>query len=431
MKREYLEDYAQREEAEYRRLVSRKIKEGKFDFKKDKYPPNERFPNIQKPVAFTTSGTAHISNLWAQIPFSGSTVLMIMPVPQDIFEKFYFKISEIPNIIDFIKETGKLQVVLKPDIRLYQGCEFLDPIFTELNPPVLFGIPMSIFGNHKGIQNALVTFDVLGKVRFFDHIHTKYHLADSSFIHSIIKFARDTYICLKINHYTPLVEDIENSMIDEPERAFRLLGICNKFIVTPLSDMRANLRNYTLTESRSVLDLPLVYQPKKTNFPCEIGKFLFSKLTYAPIGLDACKELMYHYNAYDLQKVQESMSEAIVTNHPDIINQNAIELSEILDNIWNDKTIARKVKSLQVGVPLSMAAVGSVAAGPIGAAGGFLAGLGYSVADKFIDFETEGLSEKFAKLRTKSYQANIYDFKEKYKHTIAKNSKIRKKENEA
>lgn len=32
-----------------------------------------------------------------------------------------------------------------------------------------------------------------------------------------------------------------------------------------------------------------------------------------------------------------------------------------------------------------MAAIGSVASGPIGAAEGFLAGLGYSVADKFID----------------------------------------------
>jgi hypothetical protein len=70
-----------------------------------------------------------------------------------------------------------------------------------------------------------------------------------------------------------------------------------------------------------------------------------------------------------------------------------------------------------------MAAIGSVAAGPIGAAEGFLAGLGYSVADKFIDLGTEGLSERLAKIKTKSYQANIYDFTEKYKHNIPKPSK--------
>jgi len=62
------------------------------------------------------------------------------------------------------------------------------------------------------------------------------------------------------------------------------------------------------------------------------------------------------------------------------------------------------------------------AAGPIGAAGGFLAGLGYSVADRFIDLKTEGLSERLAKLKTRSYQANIYDFKQKYKHVIPPNS---------
>jgi len=40
--------------------------------------------------------------------------------------------------------------------------------------------------------------------------------------------------------------------------------------------------------------------------------------------------------------------------------------------------------------------------------------------DGTIDAETEGLSEKLAKLRTKSYQANVYDFKEKHKDRIVK-----------
>ena len=164
--------------------------------------------------------------------------------------------------------------------------------------------------------------------------------------------------------------------------------------------------------------LPSVFRPSKTRFPCEIGKFLVRKLTYAAQDVRACYYLMDNYDAYDLKKVQESLNEGIVTNHPDVVNRNAKELSEILDNVWNDKTIPRRVKGLQIGIPLSMAAIGSVAAGPIGAAGGFLAGLGYSVADKFIDLETEGLSERIAKLKTKSYQANIYDFKQKYKAKI-------------
>lgn len=95
------------------------------------------------------------------------------------------------------------------------------------------------------------------------------------------------------------------------------------------------------------------------------------------------------------------------------------ENSEILDNVWSDKTIPRRVKDLQIGIPLFMAAIGGVAAGPIGATGGFLAGLGYNLAEKIIDLNTEGLSERLAKLKTKSYQANIYDFKKKYNCKIA------------
>jgi len=142
------------------------------------------------------------------------------------------------------------------------------------------------------------------------------------------------------------------------------------------------------------------------------------KLTYAPLSMRACYHLIDNYGAYDLQKIQESLNKAIVENHPDILNEKTEELSEILDNVWNDKTVPRRIKGLQIGIPLSMAAIGSVAAGPIGATGGFLAGLGYNVLDKSIDLGTEGLSERLAKLKTRSYQANIYDFKKKYKSKI-------------
>jgi len=264
---------------------------------------------------------------------------------------------------------------------------------------------------------ATDNFLTLGKVRFLDFWRKKAQEFSSRAFSVIIKMSLSTYINLELGHYT-VVEDIENLMVDDPARALMLLNKCRDFIVTPITDMRSSLRNFTLEEIRTAHDLPLVYQPEEIRFPCEIGKFLLEKLTYAPYGLDACKELMYHYDAYDLRKVAESLNEAIVTNHPDILNKSTEEFSEILDNIWNDSTIPRKVKGLEIGVPLSMAAIGSVAAGPIGAAGGFLAGLGFNVANKFIDVETTGLSEKLAKLRTKSYQVNVYDFKKKYKNKI-------------
>jgi len=421
--REYLEDYEQREKAEWNKLL-RRMQEGSFSFKKDRYPQDERFVNLQKPVAvLSTIGLANAKDIWAMVPFCGSLIRYLPPVRQEEFEKFYFKISEIPKIVEFIQETGKLQVVFTvSNFRAYEGLDFLDPFF-QLKPPTLVGISMDVFGDKKAIQKAATTFYTISKIKYVDWLKDRYNslgLSSQVFL-SALRRKLDVYTILKLGHYE-IIENIENLMVDDPEEAHWLLTISGIFVTDQLVDLRSDLRNFSLEGIKHSSKLPLVYQPK-LQLPCEIGKFLVTKLTYAPLGLDACKELMYHYDAYDLRKVQEALNEGIVTNHPEIIDKSAEELSEILDNVWNDKTMPHRVKGLQIGIPLSMAAIGSVAAGPIGAAGGFLAGLGYSVTDKFIDLRTEGLSERLAKLKTKSYQANIYDFKEKYKHNIPKPSK--------
>ena len=52
--RESLEDYERKEMAEYERLVLKSIEQNKFDFSKDRFPPDDRFVNLQKPVAFAS-----------------------------------------------------------------------------------------------------------------------------------------------------------------------------------------------------------------------------------------------------------------------------------------------------------------------------------------------------------------------------------------
>ena len=418
MDREYLEDYEQKEQSEYERLL-RRIREGKFSFERDRFPPDERFVNLQKPVASLISPeTACAPNLWAQVPFCGSLILTLGPFPKPVFEETYFKVSEIPKVVDFIKETGRLQVALSAHAKEYEGFDYLDPFFKELSPPGYPGAPISIFGNEKEIKRAANTFFTLGRLGYLDLLRKKCLEISPRAFPMVLGKNVDAYLTLKLGRYT-VAEDIENLMVDDPEVALFLLIRCRKFIVFPVTDLRVNLMNFTVEEIKAAEILPLVYQPQEIRFPCEIGKFLLKKLTHAPQGLRACNELIDEYDAYDLRKVGESLNEGIVANHPDVVNKRAEELSELLDNLWNDPTIPRRVKGLQIGIPLSMAAIGSVAAGPIGAAGGFLAGLGFEVAHKFIDVETTGLSEKLAKLCTKSYQANVYDFKKKYKAKIA------------
>jgi hypothetical protein len=423
--KDYLKDYKEKEDAEYAILL-KEIENGNFSLGNDKYPPDNRFVRLGKPVAFTTPETARPENLWATIPFSGSTLVLLLPVPQAVFEKQFFKMSEIPKVIDFIKETGRLQICLRPELELYEGLDYLDPFFKELNPPAFPGIPVSVLGKEESFKRAAETYYALGDVRFFKYVYDEIgQVVSKPFLDSIISIYRQVYIYLKLGSYASIVEKIENSMIDEPEKAFYLFHICNQLIVTPNCDMRSNSRNYTLEEIKTAQELPKPYSLDKINFPCEIGKFLMKdKLTYAPLGLEACKDVIYHYKDYDLQKVAESLNDGIMSNRPDLIAKSSEDFSKILDNIWNDKTIPNRIKAIEIGVPVSIAAIGGVSTGLIGFfAGGFLSELGLRAAEKatekfaekLFNADGEGLTERLAKVRVKSYQANLYDFKKKYR----------------
>jgi len=432
--REYLEDYAQKEHDEYERFM-KGITDGRFSFESDEFPPNERFVKLQKPVAL-----AGLGNPWAQVPFSGSLIVILSPIPRADFEKHLCKASEIPKVIDFIQETGRLQVVLNVNPRRYEGLDYLDAFFKELDPPFCSGASIHILGNEKEIKEIEDNFYTLGKIRYFDFLNEllKYHSSYS--LQNTLTVDLGTYIHLKLGRYA-IIEEIETLMIDDPRKAFNLLSVCALFISNPFLDLRSNLRNFSLDEIKAAQSLPPIYQPQEVRFPCEIGKFLLKRLTYAAQDMRACYYLVDNYDAYDLRKVQKSLNEAIVTNNPDIVNKSAKELHEILDNVWSDKTIPNRIENIKIGVPVSIAAVGGVAGamaggligGPEGAViggtsgvgmGDFLTKLGFKVGEKAVEkfFRVKGeqVSERIAKLRTKSYQANIYDFKKKYKDRIVK-----------
>jgi hypothetical protein len=425
--REYLEDYEQKEMMEYKRF-SKRIQNGKFDFEKLKFPSDERFINLQKPVSDTTHGGTDWESLWAQVPFCGSLILGISPVRRDTFEKYLFKISKIPEIIDFIKKTGRLQIALQWKPTDFEGLDFLDPIFAELKPPMLIGLPLTLYGTEKEIRLGHEAFSTLADIHFKNLVkRASYKSSTSQGYEFFMESLSKTYLFLRFNNYT-LVEDVENLIVDDPVRALSLLLTCMNFICDPINNTRFDSLTFSIENLRQSKMLPHIYQPKDIQFPCEIGKFLTKKLTYAAQDMRACYDLMDNYDAYDLRRVQQALNEGIVSNHPDIVTKNTKEFSQILDNIWTDKTIPNRIKNIKIGIPVSIAAVGGIVAGLPGAfAGGFLSELGFKVvekatekyAEKLFSVKEEDLTERLAKLRTKSYQANIYDFKKKYKHKIA------------
>ena len=129
-----------------------------------------------------------------------------------------------------------------------------------------------------------------------------------------------------------------------------------------------------------------------------------------PESFDACKDVISRYEQQDLYRVLESLQEAIKNSNADSIREKNIELNTILDNTWHDEQIARRIKGLKYGIPISTALIGSAAVGLIGGFGGFIAGL----IPNAIKVNEESIEETIAKLKIPSYLINIFDFKKKY-----------------
>jgi hypothetical protein len=138
------------------------------------------------------------------------------------------------------------------------------------------------------------------------------------------------------------------------------------------------------------------------------------KLTYYPESLEVCKELIAHYESSDLDKIVEALNIGIIQANQDMIYKGKNEFEQLLTELWNDKSIHKRITGLKYGIPVSIAAIGTTALGVLAGFEGFLAGLGIAVGAKILDSSRKSLSEKIARFSAENYQATIYDFKKKY-----------------
>jgi hypothetical protein len=416
MNRKYLEEYEQKEKEEFVRF-QKKAETGSL---MDKYPNTERFIKIQEPVAIANPLCKKLDALCAQIPFSGSLIFSIPVCSQSIFEKFYFKTSQIQDLIEFTKEEGRLQFCLQAEPTAYTGLDYLDPFFEELRPPVLYGIPISMIGNEDEFNNAskdyvrfATTKNTSGHSFFGILRDAEYRLRTPHFMEGEAKQGQIAHFYLK-KKCPELAYNLEQLLTTDPKKAWVFIRTTYQFLIAPEINVIATQHNFSLNEYNDSNILPVQYRPKAPFFPCEIGKFLIKKMpTYSPNELNACKQMMHLYQKYDLSKVQKALNEGIVTKDPDSLTSNVDQLSTILDNIWMDKTLPNRIKGVRAGISISMAVIGAVLgtlnSGPT--TGGFLAMLGYELADKLIDNKEEKICEPIAKLTVKNYQANVFEFR--------------------
>ena len=158
-------------------------------------------------------------------------------------------------------------------------------------------------------------------------------------------------------------------------------------------------------------------QVEPGSFPFEIGKFLIDELTVVLTNsIEDAIKLKDEYNTYDLNKVVSSLNESVIDHKIDHIDEDIESIEEICNNVWNDVDIIKKrIDGVTHGVSMSIGAVGSVAEEPTLKYGGFLAGLGIEILEKFTKIKPISSSmEKLMRYTSPNYICNIFDFKKKY-----------------
>jgi hypothetical protein len=417
MDKEYLTDYQAREEEEMHAFI-RAVING--DFNRDEgFPPKRRFHKLMEPIVTASQVEATI---WPQIPLCGSLLIHIVPRRKEDFAAHGFEVADIDRLVDFARDTGRVQFGLNADPLQYVGLDFLDPIFLELRPPVLSVIPYDRLIEEQALKKYEIEFLTLAEIKF---IPTFIMIArrmisgvTTEYIEKRIEDYKRDYIVLKALGYEDITNRLADALVSDFNEAIRLFMVYGDFLSEPsLYPMKA-IHNYTLWEIQEALKEGVV-EKEKISLPYEIGKFLLRKMSLFPESFQACLDVISRYKHEELDKVLSALNEALYRQKFNIVHAKSEDLSVILENVWSDAQKLSKTSTiLRYGIPIDLAAIGAAVgmiSGPLGATAGFLAGLGFGVAQEVIKVGVGPLSDAIAKFGSPNYISTIFDFQKKIK----------------
>lgn len=409
---EFLQDYSAKETEERNRFLKR-LEEGEVS-KDEIYPPKDRFVNLKKPIASQVS----LNKIWGCIPLYGSTMVNLYPLhDRKEFDEAYQKSVGITShhfdeMIDLVKDTGRIQFIIDGNPTSFKNLEFLEPLFNELKPPTALNSFRSLIGDET-LRKCQIEFETLSGLGFTRFIH---NVSPTKNINTILSKLFYAYAGLKTTGYMELVDEIETLMTINPHEALRYLSVFGDLLVFPSYNLLKSIGIFNTNDFIEAHELGRQHGINfSENISYEIGRFLLNKIVLYPETFQGCMKVIQEYDNHELFKVLGALDEGIKRKEIDIIERKKVDISEILDNVWND---ADKIKldseGISFGASLGIGLVGELAAGLPGGVG-LLAGLGISQAvDRFWGIKSESISEKIAKFVSPNYLVSIYDFKKKH-----------------
>jgi hypothetical protein len=378
----------------------------------------DRIPNVSERVGKLNSpiffGIDPRSLIWSQIAFSGTVICPIYPAPPDAF----LNEKTIPDIIQFVKDTHKIQFLLNSPPTSFKNYDYLEPLLRELSPPINSNPIPPYKGSVEKCSHLMDSCnDEIDELIVFSPEWQ--HLLRGFIGEYSINFVKQAYSYLRYFGFDDIADTFIENFLINPEFAYYYIYNAGKFITNPLTDPFKSNYSWELDEIRhaQMLGVDVSCFSERISFP-EVGSFLMKKCVHYPTSLEACKYLINRYEDNDLYKILSSLNEAVIERNDNIITQKSSDIEEILNNVWDDKKIKNRAVAIDYGIELSCGCVGYLTGNAIGgpAVGsfGFLCSMGLNFIDstnnQFLDQYSELISKKIAS----PYMATIYDFKKKY-----------------
>jgi hypothetical protein len=416
LNRKFLEDYQAKETERYDDF-SKDLINGKID-SDSVFPEASRFKKpLLKPVikAELTSLALDNEPIWSQIPFAGTLIIPLYNINKENFlSKHSFGIEDIQNLITLSKDFGKIQFTLAQNAEFYRDLDFLDPIFTELEPPQTFMLPIFRMVDPKILESWRTAFNTLAKIHYDPwllRVSDEQNHSDDFLTH--FRFNRvNIFSMIKFLQLDELATEIENCLIDDPEKANFLLGQFLTLNEGLFDSLRCG-KNQSISRL-GYYGIEKKVSSKKPEFPCELGSLIMKELTPTPSSYEACVSVIDTYKQNDLYNVLLSFDKGVKDRNLEQTISTKSELETIFRNIWLD---ADRLRNAQATINHGL----SVCLGLVGEFGlslmqqehipPLLAGLGTIAVGEVIKFDK--ISKFIVDKINKDYMVNIYDFKQK------------------
>lgn len=410
MRKEFLEDYMASESEEYASFEKEFLKSNEIL----RYPQASRFRKLNEPLVYYDPFcfNNYKEKLWSQVPFAGTLIISLRNIrSENCLEYQGFDPSDVPKLIDLAKDQGKVQFGFQADLRLYEGLDYLEPIFSELKPPLLRSLPRMPYLDDATLRQWDHEFIALANVRYAAAM--KQMIMDEGesedFFKNMMNKRFAAYHQMKLLNMNEAIETVSNYMIDDPIIAEYLF---EKYLllINPIFDALTPNVNIGLSElHRYGYNTGEI--PERVRIP-EIGNFIMEKTILHPSSYQSCMDVISHYSDNELYKVMAALYDSIKHHKKDAAVQDVAELRTVLDNAWKDSSkLKGKSETIKDGISVVLGLCGGLMTTQWGGLG-LLAGLGFQIAERKLSVDLS-LSEKIIRKINPDYLVNVFDFQRK------------------